>query len=218
MDTYKATNTKNGKFYIGSTTNFERRKKGHLRSRENYPFQNALRKNPEVFEWECWTDEYNEPILEQALLDMWFGKECCYNLNPSAQHPPRDPDGMRKGGESAGKIAKERGQIQQLGRTGGQGKKNVESGLLKRIAPLGAAALSTEQRSCAGKRGGTTQGNRNVASGLLDSIRTQEGCRRGGETTGNKPYWTDGKKNKRSYECPGEGWRRGMTKRKKATG
>ena len=88
MDTYKATNTTNGKFYIGSTTNFELRKKGHLKSRENYPFQNALRKNPEVFEWECWTDEYNEPILEQALLDMWFGCEQCYNLNPSAKHPP----------------------------------------------------------------------------------------------------------------------------------
>jgi hypothetical protein len=22
------------------------------------------------------------------LLDMWFGKECCYNLNPSASRPP----------------------------------------------------------------------------------------------------------------------------------
>ena len=88
MDTYKATNTTNGKFYIGSTTNFEERKKKHLRSKENYPFQNALRKNPEVFEWEVWSDDSDEPILEQALLDMWFGKECCYNLNPSAKHPP----------------------------------------------------------------------------------------------------------------------------------
>lgn len=218
MDTYKATNTTNGKFYVGSTTNFKERKKAHLRSKESYPFQNALRKNPDVFEWEVWSDDSDEPILEQALLDMWYGKECCYNLNPSAKHPPRDPEGMRKGGECAGKIAKERGQIQQLGKINGQGKKNVESGLLERIAPLGAAALSAEQRSRAGKQGGKTQGNRNVASGLLDSIRTQEGCRRGGETTGNKPYWTDGNKNKRSYECPGEGWRRGMTKRKKAAG
>jgi group I intron endonuclease len=88
MDTYKATNTTNGKFYIGSTTNFDRRKAEHLKCEENYPFQNALRKNPENFEWEVWTDISDEPILEQALLDMWFGKECCYNLNPSAQHPP----------------------------------------------------------------------------------------------------------------------------------
>ena len=31
MDTYKATNTTNGKFYIGSTTSFEKRRKEHLR-------------------------------------------------------------------------------------------------------------------------------------------------------------------------------------------
>jgi hypothetical protein len=88
MDTYKATNTLNGKFYIGSTTNFEKRKKAHLNSKQNYPFQNALRKNPEAFEWEVWSDGSDEPILEQALLDMWFGKECCYNLNPKADCPP----------------------------------------------------------------------------------------------------------------------------------
>jgi group I intron endonuclease len=88
MDTYKATNTLNGKFYIGSTTNFERRKTEHLKCEENYPFQNALRKNPEAFEWEVWYDDSDEPILEQALLDMWFGCEQCYNLNPSASHPP----------------------------------------------------------------------------------------------------------------------------------
>jgi hypothetical protein len=57
-----------------------------------------------------------------------------------------------------------------------------------------------------------------VQSGLLESIRTPEGCKKGGETTGNKPYWTDGKRNKRSHECPGEGWRRGMTKKKKEKG
>ena len=84
MDTYKATNTTNGKFYIGSTRDFGRRKKGHLKSKCNYPFQNALRNNPDVFEWEVWSDDSNEPILEQALLDMWYGKECCYNLSSLA--------------------------------------------------------------------------------------------------------------------------------------
>lgn len=88
MDTYKATNTTNGKFYIGSTTNFKRRKRAHLTSQENYPFQRALRKNPDAFEWEVWSDDYDEPILEQALLDMWFGKEQCYNLNPNASKGP----------------------------------------------------------------------------------------------------------------------------------
>jgi group I intron endonuclease len=88
MDTYRATNTTNGKFYIGSTANFDRRKEEHLKSEANYPFQNALRKHPEAFEWEVWSDDSDEPILEQALLDMWFGKECCYNLNPCASRPP----------------------------------------------------------------------------------------------------------------------------------
>lgn len=88
MITYKATNTRNGKFYIGSTTNFERRKKYHESCYDNYPFQNALRKDPDAFVWETIEDDSTEPILEQALLDMWFGKECCYNLNPSASRPP----------------------------------------------------------------------------------------------------------------------------------
>jgi len=88
MQTYIATNTLNGKFYIGSTTNFERRKKDHLTGKENYPFQNALRNNPDAFEWKVWSDCYSEPILEQAFLDQWFGTEQCYNLNPSASRPP----------------------------------------------------------------------------------------------------------------------------------
>jgi hypothetical protein len=104
MDTYKATNTTNGKFYIGSSNNFEKRKRAHLQSKDSYPFQNALRKNPEAFEWEVWTDESDEPILEQAMLDMWFGCEQCYNLNPSAKHPPRDPEALRRGGVTSGKI------------------------------------------------------------------------------------------------------------------
>jgi group I intron endonuclease len=88
MDTYKATNTINGKFYIGSTNNFEKRRSEHLCSQHNYPFQNALRKNPEAFIWETVSDDSNEPILEQALLDMYYGTEQCYNLNPVANRPP----------------------------------------------------------------------------------------------------------------------------------
>jgi group I intron endonuclease len=88
MKTYKATNTTNGRFYIGSTKDFEKRKREHLSSKCNYPFQNALRQNPDAFEWCVHSDDYDEPILEQSLLDMWYGKECCYNLNPSAKHPP----------------------------------------------------------------------------------------------------------------------------------
>ena len=84
MDTYKSTNTINGRFYIGSTTNFKSRKKAHLNSDCNFPFQNALRANPEAFIWEVWTDDSKNRELEQALLDMWFGTEQCYNLSPYA--------------------------------------------------------------------------------------------------------------------------------------
>ena len=84
MFTYKATNTLNGKFYVGSTKDFDKRKKGHLASNSNYPFQNALRRDPGAFDWEVVEDDSEEPVLEQALLDMWFGTEMCYNLNKYA--------------------------------------------------------------------------------------------------------------------------------------
>lgn len=84
MDTYIARNTLNGKFYIGSTKNFETRKKEHSTSNKSLPFQNALRKNPEAFEWEIHTDDSENRELEQALLDMFFGTEMCYNLSPYA--------------------------------------------------------------------------------------------------------------------------------------
>lgn len=88
MITYIARNISNGKFYIGSTLDFEKRKRQHLLSKENYPFQNALRQNPDIFEWEIIEDKSSERILEQSLLDMWFGKEICYNLNSKANNPP----------------------------------------------------------------------------------------------------------------------------------
>lgn len=88
MITYIATNTQNGKFYIGSTTNFERRKKEHLTTAQEFHFQRALRNNPDFFIWELYEDDSEESTLEQALLDMWFGKEQCYNMCAFAGRPP----------------------------------------------------------------------------------------------------------------------------------
>ncbi len=88
MITYLAINTVNGRFYIGSTQDFNSRQSQHLRCKKNHPFHNALRKNPEVFVWETFEDDSDDPVLEQSLLDTWFGKECCYNLNPIAGRPP----------------------------------------------------------------------------------------------------------------------------------
>jgi group I intron endonuclease len=105
MYTYRATNTVNGKFYIGSAIDFKRRKRSHLRSKTNYPFHRALRKNPNAFEWEFWSDDCDEPVLEQALLDMWFGKEMCYNLNPNADRPPLST-GLKRSEETKQKMRK----------------------------------------------------------------------------------------------------------------
>jgi hypothetical protein len=108
MDTYISRNTLNGKFYIGSTTNFQERKLAHLRSKDNYPFQNALRKNPEAFEWEVYTDDSENRELEQALLDMFFGTEMCYNLSPVVSQPPRY-EWTEEQRKAAGERAKQRG-------------------------------------------------------------------------------------------------------------
>ena len=70
MFTYIARNTLNGKFYIGSTTDFEGRKKVHLNCKMDTPFHRALRKNPNKFEWEVFEDSSEARELEQALLDL----------------------------------------------------------------------------------------------------------------------------------------------------
>ena len=88
MDTYRATNTLNGKFYIGSTKNFEHRKYQHLHSKETYPFQTELRKNPEAFVWEVYTDNLDTNEHEVRLLREFYFDARCYNLNPCAERPP----------------------------------------------------------------------------------------------------------------------------------
>ena len=109
MITYTATNTRNGRFYVGSTTNFEKRKQEHLKSKLNHPFQCALRKNPEDFVWHFTEDNLPEPRFEEGLLDLYFGTELCYNLNPKADRPP----------SQAGRpVSQETRQRQSVARTG----------------------------------------------------------------------------------------------------
>jgi len=87
--TYAAINLTNKKFYVGSTTDFAGRQRGHLKSKEDYPFQNALRKNPDNFYWIASEDDGMETREEeQYYLDFYHGSAWCYNLNPNAAVPP----------------------------------------------------------------------------------------------------------------------------------
>jgi len=198
MDTYRATNTLNGKFYIGSTSNFNRRKRQHLCSQKNLPFANALRKNPEAFVWEVWSDDSDEPILEQALLDMWVGTEQCYNICPVAN---RAMAGRQHTDETKQKIRAKK-----------QGFRHTEEAKRKiaAAAKLNRTGVVTSEETKRKLREINT-GRRHPKYGLPVSSETKEKIRRGliGKNKGKK-WWVDKEgKNKFQRECPGEGWREG---------
>jgi hypothetical protein len=186
MQTYMAVNTLNGRFYIGSALDFERRKKQHLKRDVNLPFQNALRKNPDAFEWEVWNDDSDEPILEQALLDMWFGKEQCYNLNPFADRPSPSFNDRSK----AGRVSKELGvgihgasreKLSQWGTCGGS---NPNSGILSYQNKTGIFGISEEKKQEAIKKGGNTAYERGIG------CFAPENKGKGAKTT-NSILWED---------------------------
>ncbi len=88
MQTYLAINLATRKFYVGSTSNFERRRRVHLNNTDNLPFQNSLRTNPENFYWICSEDdELQTREEEQFYLDFYFGTKWCYNVSPSTDLP-----------------------------------------------------------------------------------------------------------------------------------
>lgn len=200
MFTYKATNILNGKFYIGSTTNFEKRKISHLCSKEKYPFQNALRKDPQVFEWEVWEDDSDEPILEQALLDMWFGTEQCYNLNPEASVPPN---------LTGHKFSEETLKKRSISRKGNN------YGLVGDMHPFYGKSHSPESiLSNREKHLGSFWVNNGIREVTLPrGSAIPEGYGRGrllGRGTGLLPWWVNEKGDTtRSLESPGPEWKRG---------
>ena len=205
MITYWATNTENGRFYIGSTDDFDRRKKQHLTSRKNYPFQNALRNNPDAFEWEIWCDDSDEPILEQALLDQWFGKEQCYNLCASVVAPMR---GRNHTKESKEKIRKAK-----------EGKKvNLSEEGRKRKSDK----MSGENNPNFGKPG-KFQGRKHTEETIRKlrqpcekkrKPKSEEHRRKIKEARTGKFWWVNDEGLLRSSEtCPGDGWQRGKIRK-----
>jgi group I intron endonuclease len=107
MITYTAPNTRTGQFYIGSTTNFKKRQQEHLSSKAALPFQRALRKKPDEWEWEFIEDDRKDRELEQLLLDLFWGTEGCLNLAADATSPTK---GRKQTPETKAKIgAKHKG-------------------------------------------------------------------------------------------------------------
>ena len=207
MITYWATNTENGKFYVGSTDNFERRKKQHLNSKENYPFQNSLRKNPDAFEWETWCDDSDERILEQALLDEWFGKEQCYNLCASVVSPMRgrnhredSKEKIRKAKEGKKVNLSEDGRKRKSDKMLGSGNPNF--GMPGRF--LGCVHTEETKRKmrqpCEKKRKPKSEDHKQKIK----------------ESRTGKFWWVNSEDLlKSSKNCPGDGWQRGKVWRGK---
>lgn len=193
MITYIATNTLNGKFYIGSTFNFERRKQEHLESKNNYPFQNSLRKNPDKYEWETYIDEYDEPILEQSLLDVWWGKSQCYNINQYASRPP-DSTGRKVKEETKQKISKKL--------KGRQISKKQKEAVSKsnKIRKISEDTLEKKSKAVSGEK--------NPFYGRKHNLETIEKYKK--QRKGLKWWYNENTKQTcMSKEFPGEGWRPG---------
>jgi group I intron endonuclease len=149
MITYTATNTRTGQFYIGSTFNFKKRQQEHLSSKAPLPFQRALRKNPDEWEWEFVEDDREDRELEQLLLDLFWGTEGCLNLAADATSPTKGRKhthetrakigakhkGKKYGPETRAKISRAR-----KGKTSLKGRKfpgrNSEAKKSKSLSPL----------------------------------------------------------------------------------
>ena len=93
---YKVTNIKNGKFYIGSSTNIEIRWKNHkaaLRNNHhiNKHLQSAWNKyGEEVFLFEIIKKTKKLKKEEQKLLNEYVGSKDCYNKSMDATSPMRN--------------------------------------------------------------------------------------------------------------------------------
>jgi hypothetical protein len=89
MFTYVGINLNTKKFQVGSTTDFPRRYKQHLKNDMNPEFNRALQKDPERFYWLISEDDGNlDRSEEQYYLDFYTGSFWCTNINPNAIEPP----------------------------------------------------------------------------------------------------------------------------------
>jgi hypothetical protein len=239
MITYRATNILNGKFYIGSSRNlvsYEKRKKSHLRGKGDYPFQRALRKNLEAFEWEYVEDDCEKPVLEQAQLDQWYGKEQCYNLNPFADRGPdrtgkKQPDGWGKrhsdklrGRPNPGVSIALRGrsrpeEVKKKISIANTGKVRTQEVKDRISATLTGTSWGTHTEEHKNNMSDKYKGEGNPAYGRKwwvnseGETKLQVECPGEGWVKGKEPghvWWVNSSGEvKRQKNCPGEGWQRG---------
>jgi hypothetical protein len=123
MITYTATNTKTGKFYIGSAKNYCRytarfgthhvHKPG---SRGYTDFHKDLQADPHSFVWEYSEDSLNTRDTEKALIAIYIDSPFCYNVGEGRHnnHPKgrkHTKETKQKQSISARKHSKRRSEI-----------------------------------------------------------------------------------------------------------
>jgi hypothetical protein len=87
MITYTATNTKTGKFYIGSAKNYcnYMNRKGNHHVGEAYSqFRKDLQEDPLAFTWDYSEDDLETRDFEFSLLQLYVGSQWCYNITTTS--------------------------------------------------------------------------------------------------------------------------------------
>jgi len=188
--TYVAINLTNKKFQVGSTKDFGKRYKGHLRGDMNPEFSRSLQKRPEKFYWIVSEDDGLETRdEEQYYLDFYHGSVWCYNSNPNASEPPSQMgSSWWNNGTEQVKVFECPGEGWVQGRLGKWWNNGVEN------------------------RFGAHAPEEGWITGRIQIQRTAD--RQSSSGTGNV-WWRNNGSETRSKECPGEGWVRGRTKRNK---
>ena len=83
MLTYTATNTKTGKFYVGSAKtycHYINRMGNHHIGKPYSDFRKDLQSDPLAFEWDYSEDDLDTRVFEESLLAIYVGSKWCYNI------------------------------------------------------------------------------------------------------------------------------------------
>ena len=103
MITYAATNSKTGRFYIGSAKdycNYMNRVGNHHVGNPYSDFRRELQKNPLHFVWEYSEDNSSDREFEESLLEIYVGSKWCYNKSKTSKGCVGDPETTYRGGKT----------------------------------------------------------------------------------------------------------------------